>query len=117
MLSAISYTLFLSCAYACSDFYMNFSDSKLRFSGRTSDVTVWKNWTISTWPVDPENASKDPFIHWPAKYGTVGMGVKWFGDDKWGFPNVFTDSLNDQGLSCSILALVGTEYELRDDSK
>ena len=35
----------------------------------------------------------------------------WFGDDHYGFPSLFGDAINEKGLSCGMLTLVGTKYE------
>lgn len=116
----------ISVIMGCSDFYMNFTNFKL--SGRTLDLGSMQNWTITIWPRSAEplssinpNTLDDPIsninkesIHlfnWPAKYGTIGLSANWFGDDKWLALPFFGDSLNEKGLSCSCLALVGTQYQ------
>ena len=57
------------------------------------------------------------FFTWPAKFGTIGLSANWFGDDKWLALPFFGDALNEKGLSCSCLALVGTQYQERSDTK
>ena len=102
---------YLSWASACTDFYMNFTDYHL--SARTLDLGTLKNWTITTWP---RKLGVGEF-GWPAKYGMIGISGNWFGDDKYPFPIFVADSLNEKGLSCSLLYLTNTQYEKRDDSK
>lgn len=52
-----------------------------------------------------------------SKYGMVGITANWFGDERWGFPSFFADSINEKGLSCSLLTLVDSQYEKRSTSK
>lgn len=59
----------------------------------------------------------DVQAQWPAKYGSVGFTANWLGDDHYGFPSLFGDSLNERGLSCSLLTLVNSKYEEKSDSK
>ena len=101
--------------YGCSDFYMNFSNFKL--SVRTSDLSSFSNWTLTTWPSDV--VFKSEAIDWSPKHSVVGLAVNWFGDERYGFPSFFGDSLNEFGLSCSVLALIDSKYEDRskDNSK
>lgn len=102
---------------ACTDFYMNFTNYKM--SARTLDLGLNRNWTITTWSrgkISSEQ-TKQPLAFWPAKYGTVGLTANWFGDDHWGFPSLFGDSLNEKGLSCSLLTLINSQYEEKDESK
>jgi choloylglycine hydrolase len=103
-------------AYACSDFYMNFTDHKL--SGRTMDLGLMSNWTLTSWPTAAEDtAGHPPLAFWTPKIGVVGVTANWFGDEQYGFPSLFADSLNEQGLSCSLLALNVAQYEDRSDAK
>lgn len=82
------------------------------------------NWTITSHPVEAIHGSKSHdddddrnVIFWRAKIGTVGITANWFGDDTYGFPSLFADSLNAKGLSCSLLALINTQYEERSKDK
>lgn len=99
----------------CSDFYMNFSDPSFKLSGRTMDLGSSTNWTITTWPAGTSYSDYSPdgfsAAQWKSVYATVGISGNWFGDDRYGFYSLFGDSMNDQGLSCGLLTLVGTEYE------
>lgn len=92
---------------SCTDFYMNFTNHKL--SARTMDLGSSVNWTISTWPISAQVSGK--LITWPVKYGSVGVTGNWLGDDAWLATSFFGDALNTQGLSCSTLALIDTQYE------
>jgi penicillin V acylase-like amidase (Ntn superfamily) len=124
----------LSVVEACSDFYMNFTNFKL--SARTLDLGTMSNWTITKWPrflSAPENAHwssshltpqggavakrLESLINWPSKFGTLGVSANWIGDERFGFPIFFGESLNEKGLSCSLLTLVDTQYEDRDSTK
>ena len=100
----------------CSDYYMNFTDPSLRMSGRTLDLGAMSNWTVSTWPAGDTSHMTDD-MKWESKYGVMAFTGNWLGDDKWLAPSFFGDSLNDQGLSCSLLTLVDTQYEERSDDK
>ena len=93
----------------CSDFYMNFSNFK--FSVRTSDLSTYTNWTLTTWPKG--STFKSEVINWSPKYSVLGLAVSWFGDERYGFPSFFGDSLNEYRLSCSLLALIDSKYEDR----
>lgn len=97
---------------------MNFTN--FHISARTLDLGTYANWTITSWPkrkthdklkIDP------PLAFWPARYGTLGISANWFGDDKYGFPSLFGDSLNEKGLSCSLLMLTDTQYQDYDKNK
>lgn len=102
---------------ACSDFYMNFTNFKL--SARTMDLGMTKNWTLNVFPRAAKSSEQigNKLADWPAKYGSAGMTGNWFGDEIYGFPSLFSDSLNEHGVSCSLLALVGTTYEKFSDTK
>jgi choloylglycine hydrolase len=100
---------------ACTDFYMNFTDPSLRFSGRTLDLGSMTNWSISTWPVESEQ--HHDFVNWQPKYNSLGLTGNWLGDDHFLGISFFGDSLNEHGLSCSFLTLVDTEYEEKSESK
>ena len=101
---------------ACSDFYMNFTSHKL--SGRTMDLGLMSNWTLTSWPTKSEDINGNPpLAFWMPKIGVVGITANWFGDDKYGFPSLFADSLNERGLSCSLLALTMAGYEKKSDTK
>jgi len=50
-------------------------------------------------------------VTWSAKYGSIGLTSNWFGDDAWLAIAFFGDTLNEKGLSCGTLALVGTKYQ------
>jgi penicillin V acylase-like amidase (Ntn superfamily) len=89
---------------------MNFSSADLKLSVRTLDLGATQNWTISTWPLGNRKHVTD-LMHWHPKYATVGLTANWIGDDHWGFPSMFGDTLNEGGLSCSLLTLVDTVYE------
>lgn len=107
---------FFAAVNACSDFYMNFTDPTIKLSVRTMDLGLMKNWTITAWPANRKFFNLN-VMDWDPKYSTVGISANWFGDDRWGAPSFFGDSLNEHGLSCSLLTLVDTQYESRDDSK
>lgn len=105
---------------ACSDFYMNFSAPDIRLSVRTMDLGAeMTNWTFTAWPrgttVDfsslPPLTREQALSGEPIKYAMLGVSANWFGDNHWGFPTFFGDSINEKGLSCSLLTLVGTKYE------
>jgi choloylglycine hydrolase len=104
---------------ACTDFYMNFTEH--RISGRTMDLGAGSNWTITAWPRsfpnDPVSKFQPPSVFWPAMYATIGITGNWFGDEKYGFPSLFADSLNEKGVSCSLLMLVNSQYAKRDENK
>lgn len=110
-LLAVVLAVLLVTAQGCTDFYMNFTNYKM--SARTLDLGMNRNWTVTVWPRgDPaENQNKQPLINWPAKYGTVGLTGNWFGDETYGFPSLFGDSLNEAGLSCSLLTLINSQYQ------
>jgi len=107
----------LNVALSCSDFYMNFTNFKL--SARTLDLGSDKNWTITSWPRTTIKEVPDVLtgITWPAKYGTIGLTANWLGDNHFGFPLFFGDSMNEKGLSCSLLTLVDSKYQSKDDTK
>lgn len=95
---------------SCTDFYMNFTSFSL--SGRSMDLGGLQNWTITSWPRKLDGyGSESSYYWWPAKYGTVGISANWLGDDNYALPMLFGDSLNEKGLSCSSLALEGTQYQ------
>ena len=48
-----------------------------------------------------------------SKYGVLGLTGNWFGDDKYGFPSLFADSINEVGLSCGLQTLINTKYQSR----
>lgn len=98
------------------------------------DLGSTSNWTITSWPAGtyfeppiPDAAS------WKSVYGAIGLYVfysvsdvilqfvgitgNWIGDDEYLFPHLFGDSINDQGLSCGLLTLVGTKYQSRNPRK
>jgi penicillin V acylase-like amidase (Ntn superfamily) len=106
----------VSYAAACSNFYMNFTSHKL--SGRNMDLGAMSNWTMTSWPLHAEDHGETPKLaSWSPKFGVVGITGNWFGDDKYGFPSLFADSLNEKGLSCAMQALTLTQYEERSDTK
>ena len=126
--------LMISSIFGCTDFYMNFTNFKI--SGRTLDLGTHVNWTITKWPrrlnidenrkwssslLTPQGgedaAALESSINWPSKFGTLGVSANWFGDKHYGFPIFFGDSLNEKGLSCSLLTLVDTKYEEKDSNK
>eukprot|EP00600_Ochromonadales_sp_CCMP1393_P006101 CAMPEP_0174973786 /NCGR_PEP_ID=MMETSP0004_2-20121128/11440_1 /TAXON_ID=420556 /ORGANISM="Ochromonas sp., Strain CCMP1393" /LENGTH=335 /DNA_ID=CAMNT_0016224283 /DNA_START=125 /DNA_END=1132 /DNA_ORIENTATION=+ len=99
---------------------MNFTDVKL--SARTLDLGLMSNWTITSWPTSVREEPQDldeihdpPLKIWPSKFGSIGITANWFGDDKYGFPSFFADSLNERGLSCSLLVLDNTGYQEKSD--
>lgn len=94
---------------------MNFTNHKL--SARTMDLGTMTNWTMTSWPTDADDSGKPPLAFWTPKIGVVGITANWFGDEHYGFPSLFADSLNEQGLSCAMLALTVTQYEERSDTK
>jgi choloylglycine hydrolase len=110
---------FAAVSQACSDIYMNFTNYRL--STRSMDLGTQMNWTITTWPKKIRSGTPlkndPPSAFWPVKYGSVGISGNWFTDEHYGFPSFFADSLNEQGLSCSLLMLVGTKYQKRSDDK
>eukprot|EP00428_Durinskia_dybowskii_P061075 CAMPEP_0170380986 /NCGR_PEP_ID=MMETSP0117_2-20130122/14169_1 /TAXON_ID=400756 /ORGANISM="Durinskia baltica, Strain CSIRO CS-38" /LENGTH=313 /DNA_ID=CAMNT_0010636529 /DNA_START=112 /DNA_END=1053 /DNA_ORIENTATION=- len=82
------------------------------------DLGAMSNWTLTSWPTDAEDyIGQPPLAPWKPKIGVVGITANWFGDDKYGFPSLFADSLNEQGLSCSLLALNVAGYEEKSDTK
>ena len=91
---------------------MNFTAPNLRISARTMDLGSNTNWTITSWPAGGEYFSEhedDRFsFRWTAKYNTVGITGNWFGDDRYEFPSLFGDGINEKGLSCGLLTLVGS---------
>ena len=105
----------VSHSLACSDFYMNFTSHKL--SGRTMDLGLMSNWTLTSWPSADDVSEKPPLAFWTPKIGVVGVTANWFGDEHYGFPSLFADSLNEQGLSCAMLALNVAQYEEKSDTK
>lgn len=111
----ISLAFLISSAASCSDFLMNFTDPKLQLSVRTMDLGGGFNWTITSWPVNERTESD--VVDWDPTYASFGITANWFGDDKYGFPSFFADSLNEKGLSCGFLALVGTGYAAQSDTK
>lgn len=88
------------------------------------DLGSNSNWTITTWPrgtvvesyQDKDDAGGNPTT-WKSVYGTVGITGNWMGDDKYLFPHLFGDSINEVGLSCGLLTLVGTKYQKIDPKK
>ena len=114
MFQFVTSIAFLATSWACSDFFMNFSDPNLTLSVRTSDLTSYSNWTITTWP--QSSTFRSDVINWEdAVYDTIGMTVNWSGDEDYGTPSNFLDSMNEMGLSCSVLALADSHYEERSD--
>jgi len=107
------FLLLVVCCNGCSDFFMNFSDPSLKLSVRTSDLTSIWNWTITVWPASSDFRSD--VIDWNPKYSTLGMTVNWVGDEHYGFPSFFGDALNENGLSCSVLALIDSVYEPKSE--
>lgn len=101
---------------ACSDFMMNFSSSGLVMSGRTMDLGSTANWTITSWPVHNREQLPDPEglqgARYTSKFGTVGITGNWLGDDKYGFYSLFGEAINEKGLTCGQLTLVGSEYQM-----
>ena len=113
---------------ACSDAMMNFSNPQLRLSVRTMDLGSNTNWTITSWPAGGEYTSEhedDRFsFRWTSKYNAIGVSGNWLGDDKYEFPSFFGiillntrftpnlygegDGINEKGLSCGLLTLVGS---------
>lgn len=111
----------------CTDFFMNFTEHSL--SARTLDLGTYRNWTLSAWPrssggnenqdklfknpISSKIISKDmqELIWWPNIYSTFGISGNWLGDDHYKFPTFFADGINEKGLSCSMLSLVGTKYQ------
>jgi len=83
------------------------------------DLGSMTNWTFTSWPQSSliDFTTQPPFSlaqatsGVPVKYATLGVSANWFGDNHWGFPSFFGDSMNSEGLSCSLLTLVGTQYE------
>lgn len=79
------------------------------------DLGSTTNWTITSWPVGGLESSLDPQglvgAKWTSKYGTVGFSGNWIGDEHYGFYSLFGDSINENGLSCGQLTLVGSVYE------
>ena len=118
MIRILYVTSFLfSAAGACSDFMMNFSAPGLVLSGRTMDLSSTTNWTITSWPRGSEEVLLDPpdeegiGARYSSKFGTVGITGNWFGDDKYGFYSLFGEAMNEKGMTCGQLTLVGTEYQ------
>lgn len=133
-LSFVHFALFITTVSSCTDFMMNFTNFK--FSGRTLDLGTTANWTVTKWPrhlniqenadfstnVLPTDKKEDlekvrSVITWPSKYGVIGVSANWFGDSHYWFPIFFGDSLNEKGLSCSLLALVDTQYEEKSSDR
>jgi choloylglycine hydrolase len=54
---------------------------------------------------------------WSSPIGTLGVTANWFGDEIYGFPSLFGDSLNEKGLSCSLLTLINSQYEEKASDK
>ena len=114
MFQFVASIAFLATSWACSDFFMNFTDPNLTLSVRSSDITAFSNWTITTWP--QSSTFRSDVINWEdAVYDTIGMTVNWSGDEDYGTPSNFLDSMNEMGLSCSVLALADSHYEERSD--
>jgi choloylglycine hydrolase len=100
----------------CSDFMMNFTSPDIVMSGRTMDLGSTTNWTVSSWPRDASEALPDPpggfaGARYNALYGTVGITGNWFGDEKYGFYSLFGEAINEKGMTCGQLTLVGSEYQ------
>lgn len=82
------------------------------------DLGAMSNWTLTSWPAQTDDTTGNPpLAFWTPKIGVVGVTANWFGDDHYGFPSLFADSLNEQGLSCSLLALNVAQYEQKSDTK
>lgn len=120
LVASLLVVVVLQQANACSDFYMNFAAPDIRLSVRTMDLgTEMTNWTFTSWPagatVDyssrPPMSMSQALSGEPIKYAMLGVSANWFGDEHWGFPTFFGDSINEKGLSCSLLTLLGTKYE------
>lgn len=79
------------------------------------DLGATNNWTITSWPAGKaeESPYEEDNLQWKSVYNTVGISGDWFGDDKYGFPSLFGDALNDQGLSCGLLTLTDSKYQER----
>ncbi|CAE7509573.1 cbh [Symbiodinium microadriaticum] len=94
---------------------MNFTDPMLKLSVRTQDIGSYNNYTLTYWPVDSRGVSEHEngefSFAWTSKYDVLGISGNWIGDDRYAFPAFVMDGVNDRGLSCSMLALVGTKYE------
>ena len=105
----------------CSDFMMNFSTPGIVMSGRTMDLGSTTNWTITSWPrqssetlMDPPGDEMEGFGHgsrYESKYGTVGITGNWLGDDKYGLYSMFGEAINEKGMTCGMLTLVGSDYQ------
>ena len=54
-LSFASLLLVAPAVQGCSDYIMRFKEENFKLSGRTMDLSMTNNWTISSWPVDMEN--------------------------------------------------------------
>lgn len=84
-------------------------------SGRTMDLGSTTNWTITSWPVNSEESLPDPDglqgARYTSKFGTVGITGNWLGDDKYGFYSLFGEAMNEKGMTCGQLTLVGSEYQ------
>jgi len=116
MMNILLLASFVGYGMACSDFYMNFTSHKI--SARTMDLGMLSNWTLTSWPADSDDTSGNPPLAvWKPKIGVVGVTANWFGDEKYGFPSFFADSLNERGLSCSLLALTMAGYEEKSETK
>jgi penicillin V acylase-like amidase (Ntn superfamily) len=133
--SFFSFLSCIACVSACTDFMMNFTNYK--FSGRTLDLGTQSNWTVTKWSrglsaeengqytartlLNGDNKADEEMlmskITWPSKFGVIGVSANWFGDSRYGFPIFFGDSLNEKGLSCSLLTLVDTQYEKRGEDE
>jgi penicillin V acylase-like amidase (Ntn superfamily) len=118
LLALLLSTIQLNCVVqGCTDFQMNFTNFQL--SARTMDLGMNKNWTISTWPrgeiskmptYDDDTTKIQPFV-WEASYGVLAVSANWLGDDRALLPFLYSDALNEAGISCGLQTLVGSKYE------
>lgn len=90
------------------------------------DLGMTSNFTISVWPRGfkmtlPDNHQTSEFMRQvkeslkedgqSSALAALGISGNWFGDERYNFPSIYADSLNEKGLSCGLQALVGTKYE------
>lgn len=115
LFAAIIFFCGVSKSSSCSDFYMNFTE--FRLSGRTMDLGSVQNSTVTTWPRSGRPVRQDQYEFWPARLGAIGVTVDFLGEDLPPLAPFYSDSMNEMGVSCSLLALVGTKYQEKDDSK
>ena len=114
-LSVAIILLFFQLSFACTDFQMNFTNFVL--SARTTDLGIARNWSIVSWPrgevsrnPQPPDLEAKPF-EWKSVYGVLSISANWLGDANPLLPFLYSDAINEAGISCGLQTLIDSRYE------